>query len=108
MTATLIALISITIGIIAANIFAKLNTTYQFGFTGNTIAGVFGSIFFIKAFSRLGFDPFSILKTGTVNYALLLINLLVSAFGAILFVILLKKISIKMNGGKWKPMLEKN
>lgn len=96
MTTTLIALISIAIGIIAANSFIVFFKKYNLGIIGNTIAGVFGSIFFIKAFSRLGFDPFSIVKTGSVNYLLFAINLLVSAIGAVLFVILLKKMETKM------------
>lgn len=96
MTTTLIALLSITIGIIAANIFARKYKQYQLGLTGNSIAGVFGSIFFIKAFSRMGFDPFSIVKTGSVNVLLLILNFTVSAIGALIFVFLLKKIQTKM------------
>jgi uncharacterized membrane protein YeaQ/YmgE (transglycosylase-associated protein family) len=96
MTTTLIALISIAVGIIAANVFTVIYKKYNFGITGNTIAGVFGSIFFIKAFSRMGFDPFSIVKTGSVDMKLLILNLLVSVLGAMLFVIILKKIEIKM------------
>ncbi len=96
MTTTLIALLSIAIGILVANIFPKIYRQYHLGTTGNTIAGVFGSIFFIKAFSHLGFDPFSIVKTGSVNVLLLFLNFTVSAIGAVIFVFLLKKIETKM------------
>ncbi len=97
MTTTLIALLSISIGIIATNLFSVFLKKYSFGFTGNTIIGVFGSIFFIKSFSRLGFDPFSIVKTGNIDFLLLFVNFLVSALGAILFLIFLKKIATRIN-----------
>jgi len=97
MTATLISLISILTGIIGANIAAVIFKKYSFGIVGNTIAGVFGSIFFIKSFGRLGFDPFSIIETGTINYELLIINLIVSLFGGVAAIILAKKIKKIMN-----------
>jgi len=97
MTATLLSLISILIGIVGANLTPLFKKKYTFGFIGNTIIGVFGSIFFIKSFARLGFDPVSILETGTTNILLFLINALVSFFGAILFVILAHILNTKIN-----------
>ena len=97
MTGTLISLISIFIGIIAANIFGVLKKEYTFGFTGNTLIGVFGSILLIKTFGRLGFDPWSIMNDGDFNSFLLAINMLVSALGGILGIYIIKKIYIKMN-----------
>jgi uncharacterized membrane protein YeaQ/YmgE (transglycosylase-associated protein family) len=46
MTGTLISLISIFIGIVAANVFGYFKKTYSCGFTGNTLVGVFGSFFY--------------------------------------------------------------
>ena len=79
MTDTLISIISIFVGMIGANILAVFFTKYSLQFIGNTIVGIFGSIFFIKIFSRLGFDPMTIMKTGNVNIVLFSINMLVSA-----------------------------
>ena len=97
MTATLISLVSILIGIIGANLTPYLFKKYTFGFIGNTIAGVFGSIFFIKLFARLGFDPVTILQTGKIDELLFLINILVSFLGGIIFVVLVYRLKIKMN-----------
>jgi uncharacterized membrane protein YeaQ/YmgE (transglycosylase-associated protein family) len=97
MTDTLIALISIFVGIVGANISGLVLKKYTFGFIGNTIAGVFGSIFFIKAFSRFGFDPVTIMQTGEPNHILFIVNIIVSFFGGILFVILLKKVKLKLD-----------
>jgi hypothetical protein len=95
MTHTLIALISILIGIIGANSTRFFFKTYSFGLIGNTIAGVFGSVFFIKSIGRLGFNPQAIMQTGTVNLNLFLINALVSFCGGLLAVILLSKLATK-------------
>ncbi|WP_040278893.1 hypothetical protein [Psychroserpens damuponensis] len=97
MTGTLISLISIFIGLIAANVFAYFYKTYDFGFTGNTLIGVFGSIFFIKFFGRLGFDPWSIMQNGTLHSGLFIINVLVSALGGILGLLFIKFLAAKMN-----------
>lgn len=97
MTVTLMALISVFIGIIGANIFGKVKKEYSFGFTGNTLAGVFGSIFFIKSFGRLGFDPWAIMQNQTFHLFPFIINCLVSFLGGILALILLKKINNKIN-----------
>jgi len=97
MTGTLISLISIFIGLIAANVFAYFNKKYSFGFTGNTLIGVFGSILFIKTFGRIGFDPWSIMNDGDFDGVRLTINLLVSALGGIIGLVLIKYIYQKMN-----------
>lgn len=100
MTGTLISLISIIIGIIAANLTAFFYKKYSFGFTGNTLIGVFGSVFLIKSFGRLGFDPWSIMNGETFNYDLFIINCLVSALGGALALFSSKKISAKINKTK--------
>lgn len=100
MTATLISLISIFVGILGANIASLYLKNYSFGIVGNTMAGVFGSIFFIKSFGRLGFDPISIIKSGNIDYNLFIINLIVSLIGGIAAMILAKKIKELMNTKK--------
>ncbi len=97
MTGTLISLISIFIGIIAANLTGLLKKKYSFGFTGNTLIGVFGSILLIKSFGSLGFSPWSIMNDGNFNGFLFAINMLVSALGGILGIFFAKQIYIKMN-----------
>jgi hypothetical protein len=97
MTDTLIAIISIFIGILGANLFGALKYRYSMSFTGNTIAGIFGSIFFIKIFGRLGFDPISIMESGDVNVILFAINMVVSLFGGAIGLIAVKMIRNKLN-----------
>ena len=97
MTDTLISLISIFIGIIGANSTSLLFKRYSFGLIGNTIAGVFGSVFFIKSIGRLGFSPQAIMQTGRVNVNLFVINALVSFCGGLVAVILLSKLATKFN-----------
>ncbi|GGG51220.1 hypothetical protein [Bizionia arctica] len=97
MTGTLISLISILLGIIAANSTGFIFKKYSFGIIGNTLIGVFGSILFIKSFGRLGFDPWSIMNDGKFDAFLLIVNLLVSALGGILGLIFVKMIYNKMN-----------
>ncbi|QCE42502.1 hypothetical protein [Psychroserpens sp. NJDZ02] len=97
MTGTLISLISILIGIITANTFGYFNKKYSFGFIGNTLVGVFGSIFFIKSFGRLGFDPWSIMQNQDINIMLFSINCMVSAFGGALGLVIAKWIYKKLN-----------
>ncbi len=98
MTDTLISLVSILIGILGANITGYLFEKYSFGLIGNTIAGVFGSIFSIKSFGRLGFDPKSIMQLGSVNYNLFIINSIVSLCGGIIAIFLIQKFKNKLNG----------
>ena len=97
MTDTLISLISIFIGIAGANSTGHFLKKYSFGIIGNTIAGVFGSVFLIKSFGRLGFDPKSIMQLGNVNPNLFIINSIVSFIGGALAVILISKLKNKMN-----------
>lgn len=97
MTETLISLLSILIGIIGAVTIGLIYKKYSFGIVGNTIAGVFGSIFLIKSFGRLGFNPQSIIQNETFNGLLFSINCIVSFLGGALSLILIKIISNKMN-----------
>ena len=97
MTGTLISLISILIGIIAANVFGNFKQKYSFGFTGNTVIGVFGSILFIKTFGRLGFNPWSIMNNGDFDGFRLALNLVVSAMGGVLGLIIAKMVYQKFN-----------
>ena len=97
MTGTLISLISIFIGIIGANVFGYVKKKFSFGFTGNTLIGVFGSIFLIKSFGRLGFDPWSRMNNGDFDAFRLVINMIVSALGGIMGLVLVKYIYRKMN-----------
>jgi uncharacterized membrane protein YeaQ/YmgE (transglycosylase-associated protein family) len=97
MTGTLISLISILIGIIAANTTGFLLKKYSFGIIGNTLAGVFGSILLIKSFGRLGFNPWSIMNNGNFDNFLLAINMFVSAIGGVLGLLSAKMIYNKMN-----------
>ncbi|MGC1632744.1 MAG: hypothetical protein WA749_11600 [Gelidibacter sp.] len=97
MTDTLIAIVSIFIGKFGANLLAVLNKTYTMGFAGNTIAGVFGSVFFIKVFGRLGFGPMAIIQTGAVNPFLFTINILVSLLGGAVGLVVIKLIINKLD-----------
>ena len=97
MTATLISILSIFIGIMGANLSGLLFKKYSFGFTGNTIAGVFGSIFFIKSIGRMGFSPKFIVHAEQVNYGLFSINILISFIGGFLAVMIIHKIKTKLN-----------
>ncbi|QNK78458.1 hypothetical protein H7F37_05105 [Winogradskyella sp. PAMC22761] len=97
MTGTLIALISIVIGIVAANVTGYVYKKYSFGVIGNTLIGVFGSVFLIKSFGRLGFDPWSIMNDGDFDRVRLTINLLVSALGGGLGLVFTRWIYNKMN-----------
>ena len=81
MTQTIIALLSITAGIIGANVFGQIFKKHGLGITGNTILGVFGSILIIKSFGRFGFDTNSIMETGEPNIILFTINIIVSLIG---------------------------
>lgn len=97
MTTSLISLISILAGIIGANAAGFAFKKYSFGITGNTIAGVFGSILLIKSFGRLGFDPNSIMQFNRVDYRLLSINLILSFLGGGIAVILIHMLKTKIS-----------
>ena len=97
MTDTLIALISIFMGIFGAHLFAGIKRKYTLGFTGNTLAGIFGSIFFLKTFGRLGFDPMTIMQSGHTNPSLFMINMVVSMLGGGVGVLIINLIKNKLN-----------
>ena len=100
MTDTLISLISIFVGILGANFTGFVLKKYSFGSIGNTIAGVFGSILFIKLFGRLGFDPKSIVALGNFHMGLFILNSVVSFLGGSLAVIAISKLKNRMNKAK--------
>ncbi len=81
MTATLISLISVMAGILGANLAGSIFKKYSFGLVGNTIAGVFGSVLLIKSFGRLGFDPSSVMESGSTNLLLFFLNIFTSFSG---------------------------
>ena len=97
MTDTLIAIISIFVGIIGANVFGAIKKKYTMRSTANTIAGIFGSIFFIKIFGRLGFDPISIMESGDVDVVLFAINIAVSLLGGVIGLIAVKIIRNRLD-----------
>lgn len=97
MTDTLMALISIFIGLISANLFGFYAKKFSLGLIGNTIAGIFGSILFIKIFGRLGFGPKDIMHSGETNLFLFTINSLVSIIGGVIGLILAKTFEKKMD-----------
>ncbi|MDO5970704.1 hypothetical protein Q4Q35_12875 [Flavivirga aquimarina] len=97
MTITLIPLISIVFGIIGSNLSGYILKKYTLGIIGNTIAGVFGSVFLIKSFGRLGFDPKAIVQSGNVHIGLLILNLFVSFIGGAIAVVLIHKLKKNIN-----------
>jgi uncharacterized membrane protein YeaQ/YmgE (transglycosylase-associated protein family) len=100
MTDTLISLISIFVGIIGGNSIGFLYKKYTFGMVGNTIAGVFGSIFFTKFFGHLGFNPQAIMQSGSVDVLLFVINMFASFFGGTVGVVLGCKLRAKLKSLK--------
>ncbi len=97
MTASLISLISIVVGIISANIFGFITKKYSLGIIGNSISGVFGSVFFIKSIGRIGFNPKAIMQSGEVDLVLLSVNIIISVLGGIVALFLISKLKNKMN-----------
>ena len=77
--------------------FGLIKSKITLGFIGNTIAGVFGSIFLIKSFGRLGFNPQAIMSSGEANYYLLILNFLVSIIGGVLAVYLGARLKKRMD-----------
>ena len=102
MTQTILALVSILAGIIGANISGQIFKKYTFGIIGNTILGVFGSIFFIKSFGRLGFDPNSIMENNELNIIMFAVNILISLIGGAFAVLVTNMIKNRMN--KYKTL----
>ncbi len=97
MTDTLISLISVFVGIIGGLSFGFLFKRYSSGVIGNTIAGVFGSVLFIKVFGRLGFSPQAVMQSGDVHVLLFVINMLVSFLGGAIAIFLSHKLRTKFN-----------
>lgn len=97
MTLTLISLISILTGIMGAYLTAFIFKKYSFGIIGNTIAGVFGSIFFIKSIGRFGIDPNTIMESGEMDIIRFGLNLFISLIGGGIAVFLAYKIKKRMN-----------
>ena len=84
-------------GILGANLLGIYNKKYSFGLVGNTISGVFGCIFIIKSFGRLGFNPQAILSTGNINFALFILNAIISISSGALALVLISKLNKKFN-----------
>ena len=97
MTHSLLVLLSIFVGIVGANFFGKLSSSNAFDIVGNTIAGVFGSILFIKSFGRMGFDPNAVLALGEFHVLLFVLNLVVSLSGGGLAIYIANKIQQRIN-----------
>jgi len=102
MNESLISLISILLGVISTNLYAYVKRKKYFNFTGNSILGVFGSVLFTKSLTYLGINPMNIMISGALNFKLLILNFTISIFGAILIMLLFKKIYIKINTGNTK------
>ncbi len=92
MTATLVSLLNILLGIIAVAIFTKINKKYSFGLIGNTLVATYGVVFFIKSFGRLGCSPKYVVQDGNLNAYLMILGFLVAVFGAIGALVLSKKV----------------
>lgn len=84
-------------GLIGANLLGLFVRKYSFGLIGNTIIGIFGSIFFIKTFGRLGIGPKFIMETGEVNHDLFIINIIVSVLGGVIGLMLVKTLKNKID-----------
>ena len=87
----LISLLSILFGIVGANSIIFFRQESSLALKGNTLVGVFASVFFIKSFGRLGFNPTSIVTHPDQHLWLLGINLTVSFFSGLLGVLIAKK-----------------
>lgn len=98
MTETLLSLLSISFGILGANIFSYYFKKYSFGLTGNTLIGVFGSAFFIKTLGRIGFSPFHIVNVNKIDFLLLFINLIISVLGGIFALYIIYRFKNLMKG----------
>lgn len=97
MTETFISLLSIVLGILGAYSTGYIIKKYSFGIIGNTISGVFGSIFIMKTIGRLGFDPSSIVGNGSFNNLLFSINAMVSFLGGVFGLICIQYLKRKLN-----------
>lgn len=88
----LIALLSISFGIIGANSTSFFRKESSLALKGNTLVGVFASVFFIKSFGRMGFDPRSITNSSDYSTLLLCINLTVAFLGGFIGVVIAKNL----------------
>jgi len=95
MTATVIALLSIWFGVFGGLSYNLFQKKYKISFIKRILTGVFGSIFFIKFLSRLGFTPFDIVANNAVHVFLLVLNLAVSFCGGLFAVAILQKTILK-------------
>ena len=100
MTATLISLISVIVGILGANLTGTIFKKFTFGLVGNTITGVFGSVLLIKSFGRLGFDPVSVMESGNTNWLLFFLHIVTSFIGGVLSIFLMKKLQNTMESNR--------
>lgn len=97
MTETFISLLSIVLGIFGAYSAGFILKKYSFGLIGNTISGVFGSIFLMKTVGRLGVDPSSIIENGNFNNLLFSIHAMLSFVGGILGLLGIQYLKRKLN-----------
>ena len=97
MTETSISLLSILFGILGAISVKTVFPKQSFSLTGNVIIGVFASVFIIKSFGRLGFDPVSVMKSGEVDVLRLSLNLFLSVTSGFSGVLLSKRMAKKFN-----------
>lgn len=97
MTATLISLISIAIGIISANLTGFFYKKKSLGLIGNSISGVFGSIFFMKLIAKCNLNIQNIIINHKFDITLFIIIIAISIFGGCISVIVLSKLKKRMN-----------
>ena len=97
MTETSISLFSIIIGILGACFTKWIFDKKKLHLTEVIIAGVFCSVFLIKTFGRLGFDPRSVMESGELNFLLLIVNLSVSFLGGVLSFYILLQVKSRLN-----------
>lgn len=96
MTATLLSLLNIAMGILGAVLMGYRFKKHSLGLTGNAIAGVFGSILITKTLGRLGFDVGHVISGGTINTVLLIILLTTSFLAGIGSIVLIKKATSRL------------
>ena len=89
MVATVVSLVSILVGVIAANVFGFVFRKHAFDSIGNSIAGVFGSVFLMKTFRLLT-------AMTTISKKQVWLVILVSIIGSIVMTIMLKQIQVKI------------
>jgi len=98
MNESILALMSICVGIFGALGLSLYNKKYSFGLIGNIIVGVFGSVFFTKLIGRFGISPMTIINITEVNYNYLFIYFIIAFGGGVVSLWLSKKILTKTEG----------